>query len=180
VLRSFEIPPCHDWDRHCINVGDIAFKLALEISKYKEIDPERVRVMGLVHDFGRSVTHDPYRHAYEGHRLMKKLGYPALARICTCHSNGTFKMEDLDEYGLLPQDFFVSNLEEILVFIGDSIEYRGGMIRHDKRILETVERYKEKNPEFIPVLLSKLKEFEGFDHQIKEIIGRGIYDFFAI
>lgn len=180
LLKSFQIAQSDDWDRHCINVADISYTLALELSKYKDINPDKVKVMGLVHDFGRNITHDPYRHAYEGHRLIKKLGYPELARICTCHSNGTYKFEDLEEYGLKPEDFFVSNLEEMVVFIGDSIEYHGEMIRHDKRIADTIERYKVKNPDFIPILVSKIEEFKEFDRQIKAIIGKGIYDFFVI
>ena len=122
ILKSFKIGTGNDWDRHCICVGDIAWKLALELQKYMDIDAEETRVMGLVHDFGRSVTQDPYRHAYEGYKLMKQLGYDRFARICVCHSNGTYKFEELAQYGLKPEDFYVGTLQEKLVFIGDSME----------------------------------------------------------
>lgn len=180
ILKSFKMRPGDDWDRHCIGVGDIAYKLALEVSKHREIDPEQTRVMGLVHDFGRSVTNDPYRHAYEGYRLMKSMGLDEYARICVCHSNGTYRAEDLDEYGLKPEDFFVRTLPEKLVFIGDSLECRGKITRHDKRIAETIERYKHKNPDFVPILESKLIEFKEFDKEIRDIIGVSIYEFFGI
>lgn len=180
ILKSFPIGPGHDWDRHCITVGDIAWKLALELQKHTDIEPEEVRVMGLVHDFGRSVTHDPYRHAYEGWKLMMRLGHPEYARICTCHSNGTYRPEDLAEYGLKPEDFFVRTLAEKLVFIGDSLESKGNIIRHDHRIYETMERYRHKNPEFLPVLESKLEEFRAFDAEIKGIMGKSLYEFFGI
>lgn len=180
LLGSFEIKPGDDWDRHCINVGEIAYRLAVEIGRHSGIDADKTRVMGLVHDFGRCVTHDPYRHAYEGYRLMKRIGWDELARICVCHSNGTFKHEDLDEYGLKPEDFYVRTVPEMLVFIGDSIECHGKMIRHDVRIAETIERYRLKNPEFIPVLESKLAEFREFDNRIRNIIGMGVYEFFNI
>lgn len=180
-LKSFKVEPEHDWDRHCIGVADIAYRLACEIKKYRQdIEPEEVRVMGLIHDFGRSISQDPYRHAYEGFRLMKSMGLDKYARICVCHSNGTYKAEDLDEYGLKPEDFYVRTLEEKLVFIADSLESHGSIIRHDKRIAETIERYRRKNPEFIPVLESKLGEFKQYDNEIKEIIGKSIYDFFGI
>lgn len=180
ILQSFEIKPPHDWDRHCINVGDIAYKLALEIKKFRDIDTEKVRVLGLIHDFGRNVTQDPYRHAYEGYKMMMDMGHQDLARICVCHSNGTYKPEDLTEYGLKPEDFYVRTLEEMLVFIGDSVECKGEIIRHDKRIADTIERYKTRNPEFIPVLESKLVEFKAFDQVIKGIIGKSVYEFFGI
>lgn len=180
ILQSFTVEPGHDWDRHCRGVADIAYRLALELQKYIDISPEKARVMGLVHDFGRNVTQDPYRHAYEGYRLMKKLGYPEYARICVCHSNGTYKAEDLEEYGLKPEDFFAKTLEEKLVFIADSLECKGEIIRHDVRIAQTIERYRNRNPEFIPVLESKLEEFKIFDREIREIIGMSIYEFFGI
>jgi len=180
LLRSFEIKPGDDWDRHCICVGDIAWKLALEISKYTYIDPDEVRIMGLVHDFGRSVTNDPYKHAYEGYKLMKNLGYEKYARICACHSNGTFKPEDIEEYGLAPEDFYVRTLPEKLVFISDNLECHGKIVRNDIRIKETIERYKEKDPSFIPILESKLSEFIEFDNEIKKITGSGVYEILKI
>lgn len=180
LLKGFKIEPPNDWDRHCVNVANIAYRLALEVAKYRDIDPEKVRVMGLVHDFGRHITNDPYRHAYEGYKMMKELGQDDLARICACHSNGTHKAEELEEYGLKPEDFYVKTLEEMLVFIGDNLECRGVMRRQDERIAETIERYRNKAPEFIPVLQSKLEEFKTFDEIIKGIIGMGIYEFFRI
>lgn len=180
ILKGFNIPEGHDWDRHCICVGEIAYRLAKEISKYKDIDPEKVKIMGLVHDFGRSVTHDPYRHGYEGYKLMKELGFTDYARICASHSNGTHKVEDLGPYGLKPEDFYVTNIEEMLVFIADNIENKGRIIRNYDRIRSTIVRYKEINPEFVPVLESKLKEFQEFDKVVKEIIGMSIYEFFGL
>jgi putative nucleotidyltransferase with HDIG domain len=180
LLTGFNIKPPDDWDRHCIRVADIAYKLALEVAKYRDIDPGKVRVMGLVHDFGRHITQDPYRHAYEGYKMMKELGHDDLARICVCHSNGTHKIEDLEEYGLQPSDFYVETLEEMLVFIGDSLECRGEMRRHDERIAETIERYSVRNPEFVPVLQSKIEEFKAFDKVIQSIIGISVYEYFGI
>jgi putative nucleotidyltransferase with HDIG domain len=180
ILKGFRVEPGNDWDRHCICVADIACRLALEVRKFTAIDAEKTRVMGLVHDFGRSVTQDPYRHAYEGYKLMKQMGEEELARICVCHSNGTYKLEDLDIYGLKPEDFYAVTPEEKLVFISDSLEFHGDIIRHDKRISGTVERYKTRNPEFIPVLLSKLEEFRVFDKEIKMITGRSVYDILGI
>lgn len=181
ILKSFEIEEGNDWDRHCINVGDIAWQLALELQNYTDIDPEETRLMGLVHDFGRSVTHDPFRHAYEGYKLLTSLGCGfKLARICVCHSNGTYRLEEIGEYGLKPEDFFVHTLQEKLVFIGDSIESHGKLIRHSERISETIGRYKRKNPEFVPMLESKLAEFKAFDRDIEAIMGKGVYEFFNI
>ena len=180
MLYSFNLKEGDDWDKHCINVGNISYIIANELSHYIDIDADKAKIFGLIHDFGRSVTHDPYRHGYEGYRLMKKLGYDDYARICTCHSNGTYKIQDLAEYGLSPEDFFVETWEEKAVFIADSIECKGEVIRHDDRIRNTIERYKFKNPEFIPVLESKLEEFKQFDHDFYIITGKTVYQLFGI
>lgn len=180
ILRSFQLKEGDDWDRHCINVANISYIIAKELSHHIDVDPEKAKVYGLIHDFGRSITHDPYKHGYEGYVLMKKLGYHEYARICTCHSNGTFKVEDLAEYALSPEDFFVKTWEEKAVFIADSIECKGQAIRHDERIRKTIDRYKFKNPEFIPVLESKLEEFKQFDREFQIITGKTIYKLFNI
>lgn len=180
LLQSFEVGEGHDWDRHCITVGEIGFRLADELKKFIEINPDEVRVLGILHDIGRGIIQDPYGHSYEGHRLMMSLGHPDIARICTCHSNGTYKQEDLEEYGLQPKDFFVTTMEEKLIFMADNMESKGNIIRNDARIYATIERYKKTNPEFVSVLLSKLDEFKAFDLEIKKICGKATFEILGI
>jgi putative nucleotidyltransferase with HDIG domain len=180
ILKGFKIEPPHDWDKHCITVGEIAYKLARVLSSSININPEAVRVMGLAHDFGRSITQDPYKHSYEGHKLFIKLGQPELARISTCHSNGTYKIEHLKEYDLIPEDFYVRTWEEKLVFMADNMERKGEIIRNDERILGTIERYRDKNPEFICILESKISEFKEFDEEYKALCGKSCYEVLGI
>lgn len=180
ILNGFGVVKPHDWNRHCVMVGEIAYKLAIELSKSIDINADNVRVLGLVHDFGRSKSQDPYRHSYEGHKFFIKLGHPDLARICTCHSNGTFRHEDLAEYGLSPKDFYVQNWEEKLVFMADNMEQKGKVIRNDVRINATIERYKNKNPEFIPILESKLVEFAEFDKEYRNLCGKSCFEVLGI
>ncbi|MCX7773193.1 MAG: HD domain-containing protein [Clostridia bacterium] len=180
LLKSFDIKEGHDWDRHCIQVGAIANRLAQALKPFVDIDPDRVRLMGLVHDFGRSVTHCPYRHAYEGYKLMKELGEDHLARICACHSNGTYREEELPEYGLKPEDFFVTCLEEKLIFIADNLESHGRVVRQQERLEETIKRYRLSNPDFVPILESKFGEFKQFDQEIRQICGKSVYEILEI
>jgi len=180
LLKSFPKKPGDDWDRHCILVGEIAFRLARALGAYMPIDAGKVRLMGLVHDFGRSVSHCPYRHSYEGHKLLMKLGEAELARICTCHSNGTYKPQDLEEYGLKPEDFYVRTMEEKLIFISDNLECHGDIVRQEVRLSETIARYEKRNPEFVPVLKSKLEEFKAFDKEIRDISSRSVYEILGI
>lgn len=180
VLRSFTLKEQDDWDRHSIMVGDVAYKIALELKKYMDMDAERVRVMGLVHDFGRHVSNDPYRHAYEGYKYMTETGHPDLARICVCHSNGTYREEEIKEYNLKPEDFYCKSIEEKIVFMADNLDYRGTLTRNDVRIRNTIERYRDINPDMIPVLESKIEEFALFNEEITDICGRSVYEILGI
>jgi HD superfamily phosphodiesterase len=179
-LETFHVEKGHDWDRHCICVGEIAYSLAKALEPFETIEPEQVRLMGLVHDFGRSVTNCPFRHSYEGHKLLKSIGEEELARICTCHSNGTYKNEDLDEYGLKPEDFYVRTLEEKLIFLADNLENHGEVVRQDVRISDVKSRYKTINPEFMAVLQLKANEFSQFDQEVRNLCGQGVYEILGI
>jgi len=180
MLNCFPKKPTDDWDRHCSNVGEIAYRIAQDLSRHITIDPEEVRLMGLVHDFGRSVTQCPYGHIYEGYKLFKKMGEDKLARICACHSNGTFREADLEGLGLEPQDFFVATLEEKLIFMADNLDCHGKTVRQSERLGETIERYRKVDPTMLPILEKKFSEFSQFDQEIQRITGIGVYQILGI
>lgn len=180
MLSSFSKKPTDDWDKHCINVGETAYRIALTLKEHMDIDPEEVRLMGLVHDFGRSVTQCPYGHIYEGYKLFKQMGEDKLARICACHSNGTYRDKDLEGLGLEPQDFFVSTMEEKLVFIADNLDCHGKTVRQADRLSETIERYRRVDPTMLPILEKKFSEFSQFDEEIRSITGKGVYQILGI
>lgn len=180
ILNQFELGKEDDWDRHCIMVGDIAYEIALELKKKNDIDAEKVRVMGLVHDFGRHVSNDPYRHAYEGYKYMMEIGQPDLARICVCHSNGTYRAEEIGKYHLSAEDFYCETIEEKLVFMADNLDYRGTLTRNDVRIRNTIERYREINPDMIPVLESKIEEFAAFNKEVEALCGKSVYEILGL
>lgn len=180
LLNSFPKKPTDDWDEHCINVGEIAYRIALALSKYIAIDPEEVRLMGLAHDFGRSVTQCPYGHIYEGFKLFKRMGEDKLARICACHSNGTYREADIEGLGLAPQDFFVATMEEKMVFMADNLDCHGKTVRQSDRLSETIERYRKVDPSMLPILEKKFSEFSQFDKEIQGITGKNAYQILGI
>lgn len=180
MLHHFPKKPGDDWDRHCIGVGNIACRLARELAIHIPINPDEVRLFGLVHDFGRSVSQCPYGHIYEGYRLFRALNEPVLARICLCHSNGTFREEDLAVLGLNRSDFMVKTQEEKLVFMADNLDCHGRIIRQCDRLHETIARYQKTDPSMVPILYSKFAEFEGFDAEIRNITGKTAYEILGI
>lgn len=70
-----ESPKNHGWVRHSIVVGDTAGKIAKALSKVgHEINPEKVAVMGYLHDIGKKVG--PFsEHLYNGYKFLRDLGY---------------------------------------------------------------------------------------------------------
>lgn len=75
--------PGFGWVSHSRYVADAAARLAAE---HPALDPERARILGLLHDVGRreGATHN--RHMLDGYRYLTALGYDEAARICLTHS----------------------------------------------------------------------------------------------
>ena len=65
-------------------------------SRIPEIDGQKAYIMGLFHDYGK-LTYDYERsdkfHGLEGYKVLNKLGYDELARICLTH---TFYEQELN------------------------------------------------------------------------------------
>lgn len=77
------------WVEHSYNVARLAEKIADKM----EMDSEKAYVLGLLHDIGRRNGDMQARHALEGFRFLKDIGYDEGARICLTH---TFQYKDVD------------------------------------------------------------------------------------
>lgn len=73
------------WRAHIAGVAESARVLA---ARLPGIDPERMRVFGLLHDIGKrwSETARHVFHGLSGYHYMKAFGYRDTARICLTHS----------------------------------------------------------------------------------------------
>jgi len=75
----------HSWRAHCLQVSAAARGLAELISRQGHpVDVERVAVLGLMHDLGRSQGHT-IRHGVEGYLLAQAEGFEEEGRICLAH-----------------------------------------------------------------------------------------------
>lgn len=59
------------------------------------LDAETAYIMGLLHDIGRREGITYMRHALDGYRFLKSMGYEEIGRICITH---TFWLNCLEEY----------------------------------------------------------------------------------
>ena len=127
--------------QHCKAVRD----LAVRIAEKANADVKLVEISALLHDIGRSKTHD-IRHAVEGARIAKKLGLPdKIIRIIERHIGAGLPAYEAKILGLPVRDFLPETLEEKIVCHADSLI--------DNNIKQTIETQIEK------VLLDGHKEY---------------------
>lgn len=102
---------------HCKAVRDIAVKMA----KRANADVKLVEAGALLHDIGRSKTHD-IRHLVEGVKIAKELGLPdSIIRIIERHVGAGLPAEDAKRLGLPEKNYIPETLEEKIVCHSDNL-----------------------------------------------------------
>lgn len=125
---------------HVQAVSKLAKALAEKIrSRGGGIDVPFVEVAALLHDIGRSKTHD-IRHGVEGAAIMRKLGFESYARVCERHIGAGLTSAEAKDLGLPEKDYLPETLEEKVVAYADKL------IDGDKvvPIEDTIKDFKEK------------------------------------
>lgn len=123
--------------RHIINhvlaVSRKAIKIASRIQSVP-IDLKLVRIGAILHDIGRTQTHDFLHGVTGGVIIREQLNWSEkLARIAETHILGGITKEEALELGLPPKDYIPITIEEKIVCLADKyingskevpIEYR--------------------------------------------------------
>lgn len=103
--------------RHSRAVRNVAIKIA----KKANADLDIVEAGALLHDIGRSKTHD-INHAIEGVRIAKELGLPdVIINIIRRHIGAGIESEEAEDLGLPVKDYIPETLEEKIVSHADSL-----------------------------------------------------------
>jgi uncharacterized protein len=105
---------------HCLAVERVATKLAGEISKFREVKLEEVRIGSLLHDIGRSRTHG-IQHGVEGGKILRQMGAEEFARFAENHLGAGIPAGEAEKLGLPKRDFLPSTLEEKIVTYADKL-----------------------------------------------------------
>jgi len=104
---------------HSIAVSRKAVEIAERIKKKGvNVDVRLVKIGGLLHDIGRSVTHG-IKHGYYGSLILRSLGCYKLARIAERHIGAGITKEEAEKLGLPKRDFIPKTLEEKIVAYAD-------------------------------------------------------------
>jgi uncharacterized protein len=132
---------------HCKAVSGLAVKFA-EICKNKglEVDVDLVLVGGLLHDIGRSKTHD-VTHAVVGVEIAKSLNLPdSVVSIIERHIGGGIGKEEAKQLGLPEKDYFPLTLEEKLVAYADKLMDGSTVVPIEHTIKQFSRRLGENHP----------------------------------
>ena len=108
--------------RHCKAVSALAVQFARACkNKGLTVDVNLVEVGALLHDIGRSKTHD-VTHAVVGVEIAQSLSLPqSIISIIKCHIGGGINAEEAKKLGLPVKDYFPVTLEEKLVAYADKL-----------------------------------------------------------
>ena len=163
------------WINHSICVGDSAGKIAEKLN----LDVDYAKILGYIHDIGRSVG-DGKDHVMQGYNYLKELGYDdEYANICLTHS-----YLNNDVYctaGGIPRDIpfrteFIKNHEytiyEKIINLCD-LMCTDIIMTVDKRLIDLIIRKGDyENTQYHIKETYKLKQY------IDEQLGFNVYDLF--
>ncbi|MBX7212929.1 MAG: HD domain-containing protein [Thermoflexales bacterium] len=169
------------WMAHSINVGAAARHIA---ARLPGLDPERVYLLGLLHDIGRREGVTGMRHVYDGHRFLLDLGYADAARIALTHS---FPVKDIGavfgawdctpaEVAELSSalDAVTYTDEDRLLQLCDCLAIANGFCLLEKRLVDVVMRYgKAGFPAWVHV---KWAAYFDLLHHFDRLLGHSVYD----
>ena len=107
---------------HCMAVSALAVKFAQACkNRGHKVDVELVEVGALLHDIGRSKTHD-VNHPVVGVEIAKSLNLPqSILSIIERHIGGGISADEAKELGWTVKDYLPVTLEEKLVTYADKL-----------------------------------------------------------
>jgi uncharacterized protein len=125
---------------HCKAVSALAVKFAEACEKKGlDVDVDLVEVGALLHDIGRSKTHD-VNHVIVGVEIAKSLNLPeSIVSIIECHVGGGITADEAKELGWPVKDYLPTTLEEKLVAYADKL-IEGSRVVSIERTIEQFSR----------------------------------------
>lgn len=107
---------------HCVNVTKIALRIGSQlIFRGHEVDMRLVEAGALLHDIGRSRTHE-VDHAVVGAEIAREMGMPdELVNIIEVHIGAGIPADEAVELGLSEKHYFAETLEEKIVAYADKL-----------------------------------------------------------
>jgi uncharacterized protein len=177
LLASY-VSPDETWGAHSHTVSRLAGTIADALAAAGvDIDPALARTGGLLHDIGRSVTHDGIMHCWEGYQMLLAQGQPTLARFCIVHSSGGMTAAEAASVGLPAEDYRPRTWEEKVVTIADGLAHYDGVIRLADRTASVRARYRDRSAPERYVLIERTEgKVRALMNEAEAITGSSIED----
>lgn len=161
------------WVRHCRAVAEHAAVLGRALAGRHPVDHDFLWRAALLHDIGRSVTHDPVGHGVEGHRLLSGLGHGREAALCASHVLFGLEASEAAQFGLPERAHLPEGLEERIVTLVDFlVEHTRPTTLH--RRFESLKRRNADNPFFSGRLDRAQDRARTFMRWVEEEIGEPV------
>ncbi len=130
------------WGAHSVAVARSAGIIAEALHDAgADVSPSTARIAGLLHDIGRSETHDSIGHLTAGHRLLTARGEPGLARVCLRHGFSGLTPDEATLVGWPRADYRPRTWEERAVTIADALTHGDRTVFLAERLASVLERY---------------------------------------
>lgn len=161
------------WVNHCLAVADSASRLGQVIESWYAIDRQYLWSAALLHDIGRSVTHDPIMHGVEGYKLLLKLGHEEEAFVCASHILFGLEASEAVQFGLPARDFIPHTIEQRIVPLVDLMVEGVQRTTLDRRFSSLRKRYVDNR--FLMDRLDRTQQTAmSFMTQLSEKIGEPV------
>lgn len=120
LLKKVNCP--HNVINHCKAVSKLAVRIAKKLKKKGiPVDVKLIKIGGLLHDIGRSKTHN-IEHALIGSEIARSFDLPeAVVKIIERHVGSGITAEEAIQLGLPERNFMPTTLEEKIVSYADKL-----------------------------------------------------------
>ncbi len=106
---------------HVKAVRDVSMEIAKKISANNfKVNLNLVEIGALLHDIGRSKTHE-INHGIVGANILEKKGLEELAPIARNHLGAGISKEEAKKLGLPEKEFIPNSIEEKIITYGDNL-----------------------------------------------------------
>lgn len=149
--------------RHIRAVAEISVEIASRISMAgHDVNQDLVEVGALLHDIGRSRTHD-ISHGVEGARILRERGLGELAGFAENHLGAGITSREAEGLDIPTRDYLPESLEEKIVTYGDNLIRGDQVISFEEALEELEEGLGEDHP--------SLERFMKLHEELKELGG---------
>lgn len=125
---------------HCKSVSDLATRMAISMRKNGvNVDVELVSIGALLHDIGRSKTHN-IDHAVQGAKIAVDFYLPkSIVQIIEVHIGSGITAEEAEKLGIPKKDYLPQTTEEKVVSYADMLIENCTEVSYDTALQHFIE-----------------------------------------